>query len=340
MSTGSRPLEILGITENEEQVYGWILTHPGCTAEEISEALNLTIGKTRGVLDTIQAKGLVTQSPEQTRRHIPVSPDIAMEALALQRQNDLKRARHQIQKLQVQASLAYTETHQQHMVELITSREVERNVYEQLDRGAKEEVLTLVRPPILISNLNANFDEDQKSQRDAQRRGVRYRSIIDSNYLSMEGALPRTQRDIDAGETVRIVPTLPFKMTMVDHRTALLPMDLEHTESPCLLVRSSALLNALYALFELLWNQSTPVTLGQSGDLKIIPATDGLSRKAEDLIPHLITGMNDKSIAGAAEISMRTLRRRIGELMNHLGARSRFQAGWLAALRATKNAEN
>ena len=43
--------------------------------------------------------------------------------------------------------------------------------------------------------------------------------------------------------------------------------------------------------------------------------------------------LNDKTIAHELDISIRTLDRRVVELLKGLDARTRFQAGWLAATR-------
>jgi len=43
-------------------------------------------------------------------------------------------------------------------------------------------------------------------------------------------------------------------------------------------------------------------------------------------------GMNDKAIAHNLQISIRTLERRVADLMHSLDTRTRFQAGWAAAL--------
>jgi DNA-binding NarL/FixJ family response regulator len=45
----------------------------------------------------------------------------------------------------------------------------------------------------------------------------------------------------------------------------------------------------------------------------------------------MAAGLNDKAIAHELGISMRTLNRRISELMTQLNARSRFQIGWIAS---------
>jgi DNA-binding NarL/FixJ family response regulator len=53
----------------------------------------------------------------------------------------------------------------------------------------------------------------------------------------------------------------------------------------------------------------------------------------------LAAGLKDDAVARQLGVSKRTLDRRVQELMRNLGAWTRFQAGWLAALRLYPNLE-
>ncbi|MGH8427385.1 MAG: helix-turn-helix domain-containing protein [Gammaproteobacteria bacterium] len=332
-SNAARPLEILGVGEAEERAYRWLLTHPGAGVAEIAQALALAPSKAQRLLDTIETKGLTTHTPERPRRYLPVSPDIAMEALALRRQEDLQRARGIIRELQEQATATRRQRgggEQEQTVELITSSEAERQIVEQMSRTAQHEVVALVRPPMLVSRLDVSPEQDTYTQREAQARGVRSRSIVDAEFLALPGAVARVRGDIKTGEEVRVLPRLPFKMVLTDRRLALIPLDLEQSSSPVLLVRSSALLEALYALFEILWARAAPISVTREGELKTGNPAARLPRDAEELIPLMAAGLNDKSIAYELGISASTLNRRIGEIMRALEARTRFQIGWLA----------
>lgn len=131
---------------------------------------------------------------------------------------------------------------------------------------------------------------------------------------------------------MRSMSTLPFKMAMVDRHIAIIPLDYEGN-SPSLLVRSSALLNALHSLFELLWERAAPVSFTDSNQINLESPTSQLPRDATELVSLLAAGMNDKGIASELGISSSTFSRRIVELMKSLDARTRFQLGWLAATR-------
>jgi DNA-binding NarL/FixJ family response regulator len=120
----------------------------------------------------------------------------------------------------------------------------------------------------------------------------------------------------------------------VDRRVGLIPLSAGDQGGTILLVRSSSLLDALYELFELIWERSTPIAFTRAGKLKTEKAGAALSDAAEQVILLLAAGLNDKAIAHEAGISAMTLSRRITELMKAFDTRTRFQLGWRAALDA------
>jgi DNA-binding NarL/FixJ family response regulator len=100
-----------------------------------------------------------------------------------------------------------------------------------------------------------------------------------------------------------------------------------------LLVRSSALLDALYALFELLWQHAAPVTFTRTGELSARERDAAIDEEGENLLALLAAGLNDKTIAHKLDISLRTLKRRISTLMRSHKVRTRFQLAWALAPR-------
>lgn len=329
-SVSERPFEVLGIDGSEEGVYLWLLDNPGATLDRLGKALALSSRVAQRLLAGLESKGLVTRSRQSPRRYRAAPPDIAMEALALQRQEELQRVRGAIRQLQEQTAPA--DNGQDHLVELLTSRHAERQAFEHLQSTAKFEVQTLVRLPMLISRLDVDPDIDEQTQRDAQSRGVRYRSIVDSDYLAYPGAVRRVRAEMLAGEDVRVVSRLPLKMVVVDRRVAFIPLGVDRAQSPSLLVRSPALVNALHVLFEMLWSGAAPIALRGDIDADASMASVDLSQVLS-LMVLLAAGMDDKTIIRELNISASTLHRRMGEMMASMGARTRFQLGWSAALR-------
>jgi DNA-binding MarR family transcriptional regulator len=327
-----RPLENLDISEPEERVYSWLLNHPAASVAEVAKGLILTSGKAQRLLDSIRSKGLATHTPERPRRYIPSSPDVAIEALIQQRQKGLEDARLVAKKLQEKAEFG-RKSSPHRIIELITSHTAMAQVFDLMTRSARDEVIGLIRPPLWVTRLDLSAEDDRPSQRESQARGVSYRSIISEEMLNCPGSMENIRADIQAGEEVRVAPFLPFKAVMVDRRMALIPLNLDDADSPSLLVRSSSLMDALYALFAFLWRNAVPMRVaGNELQHESVPAE--LSNETRELVSLMAVGLNDKTIAHDLHIPMRTLTRRIAELKRELEARTRFQAGWLAAMKS------
>ena len=320
-----RPLESLGIGAAEESAYVALLDRPEATLAELSSALAWPTRKVQRLLDALQRMGLVTVAAGEPRRFVPASPDIAIEAILSRREGELRRARAEIQRLQQRATEGAGKTRQ--MIELITTHEAGLRVFEQIQHAARHELIFLQRPPILI----AGPEQPSATQVDALARGVRYRSIADQALLAIPGVVARLRLDLEAGEDVRIVSSLPLKMVMADRSVALIPLNLESPNSPSLLVRSSALLDALHSMFEILWERAAPIAVASTGTWQMGQPGTRLPPEADQLLPLLAAGLNDKAIAHELGISASTLTRRITDIMDRLDAQTRFQLGWMAA---------
>jgi sugar-specific transcriptional regulator TrmB len=325
----TRSLAAIGIDEAEERIWRFLLSRRNATVADVAGALGLPARKAQRLLDSLEAKGLATCSPERPRRYLPISPEFAVEALIRQRQEELERVRAAIPDLQEQAARNAASPAEQ-MVELITSSQAVNQIFSRLQQSIQAEVICMQRAPVLFSS----FDETDDAQKKALAKGVNVRSIADAEFLALPGAMNRVRHDMAAGEQVRVFPVLPFKMVVVDQRIGLIPLSLHEPDGPSLLVRSSALLDALCALFETLWERATPITFSVAGALKDGEAAARVPQAAARLIPLLAAGFNDKAIAHELDISPATLNRRMAELMRSLDTRTRFQAGWLAALNA------
>jgi hypothetical protein len=317
-----RPLEALGISEMEEQTYRALLANRMATAEDIARLIPLPMAQVQALLDSIESKGLATHSPERPPRYIAAPPELAVEALASRRQADIERARLTIPELKEHAGSAGPGNREQ-IVEVITNRAALSQILMQLHQTLQTEAFGFQRAPMLTD-----------ARQETMRPGTRLRSISDSSYLDLPGAVESLRFVTAMGEEARIFPTLPVKMFVADRRIGVIPLNAADPNGAILLVRPCALLDALCSLFDIIWERATPIGFSRTGQLEMGAPAPRLSEAAEQLIPLLAAGLNDKAIAHEAGISDTTLTRRVAELMKRFDARTRFQLGWSAALDA------
>lgn len=129
----------------------------------------------------------------------------------------------------------------------------------------------------------------------------------------------------EAGEQIRVLPELPTRMLVIGTTHVILPEPLGFADEPRTLTRQRGLVEALTLWFESMWERAAPVA-----DLDRVETRPDLRRF---LLQQLATGAQDEQIARRLGVSLRTVRRRVADLLAELGADSRFQAGVEAARR-------
>ena len=154
------------------------------------------------------------------------------------------------------------------------------------------------------------------------QRGRRSRAIYPVRALH-EAADTLALR-ASVGEEIRLLPQLPTRMFIIGSTHVILPEPLGFVDEPRSLVRQRGWVEAMTLWFECLWEKASPLTsASQRGgdDMRTF------------LLQQLAAGAQDEQIARRLGVSLRTVRRRVADLMSELGAESRFQAGVEAAKR-------
>lgn len=159
--------------------------------------------------------------------------------------------------------------------------------------------------------------------RDLVVAGRRSRAIYPVRVLQEAPDVVRARAE--AGEQIRVLPEVPTRMFVIGTTHAVLPEPLGFVDEPRTLVRQQGIVEALALLFEMMWDRATAV-----------PALEGTPPRPDlrrFLLQQLAAGARDDQIARHLGLSLRTVRRRVADLMSELGADSRFQAGVEAARR-------
>ncbi len=145
--------------------------------------------------------------------------------------------------------------------------------------------------------------------------GRRSRAIYPLTVLHQVPEVLRAR--MEQGEEVRVLDAMPTRLMVISPTHAVLPEPLGYADEPRLLVRQGALVAALTLLFELYWERAAPVPA--EGEVRIDERTF--------LLRQLASGAKDEQIARTLGLSLRTVRRRVADLMIELGVDTRFQAG-------------
>jgi len=149
--------------------------------------------------------------------------------------------------------------------------------------------------------------------------GRRSRAIYPARVL--EEAPHVIRERAEAGEHVRILADVPLRFAVMGSAVAVVSEDVGVPGERRLVIREEVLVGALAALFDGLWEKAMAVP-GLDGHRPIGDPSD-----ERLLLGQLAAGAKDEQIARAMGVSVRTVRRRVADVLVELGADSRFQAG-------------
>ncbi|MGN9841009.1 helix-turn-helix transcriptional regulator [Nonomuraea sp. H19] len=310
-------LGALGLGPDEEALYELLLDHSPATPDQLAAAWpRPALG---ALLASLEAKGLLTTSAGP--RYAAVAPEIALDVLLLAAERELLAARERARELEEAFQRQARERTPPAVVEVVTGRRAVEQRHAQIQRAARRQLRGLSKPPY--------FDRlgSVTAQRELLDGGVSSRMIYERDFVAGAGALRLIEEMAEAGQQARVLPSLPMKLYVVDDRLALLLLSHEPADAvAALVIHPSGLLEALIRLFDGLWQRALPLA----------PPARDQPRDDARLIALLLSGLTDEAIARQLGVGRRTAERRIAELMARLGARTRFQAGVLAALTSAR----
>jgi hypothetical protein len=126
------------------------------------------------------------------------------------------------------------------------------------------------------------------------------------------------------GEEVRITHQRVPYMAVFGEEVALVGSGSVSGAESRILLRVPALVTLVIDLFERYWEKSVPLR----------STSVGLGRNERvEILEGLMLGAKDEALARQLGVSLRTVRRRVADLMDELGATTRFQAGMEAVRR-------
>jgi DNA-binding CsgD family transcriptional regulator/sugar-specific transcriptional regulator TrmB len=321
-------LDVLGIDATAEVVYREMLAHPQEGVADLMRRLELTEQAVRAALDTLGELALVWHSPEDPQNFHVVEPHLAAEILLARERAELAAQQQRVQEAQaaaVQLKSEFTQDSVKDELHRLTGVDSVRDYLATLYDSIEDELLTFAPGG---AQTTANRRSSQPLAEDLLKRGVQMRTV----YLDSARNDPATVAHADwltaRGGRIRTVPSLPNRLIICDKKIAIVAVDSGDTSAGAVVLQTAGVVSSLYALFESIWQSAQP--MGATAQ-----PTDGQSLSPQQLeaLRLLSLGHTDDYVAARLGVSGRTARRIATKLMEHLGARSRFQAGVHAAAR-------
>ncbi|WP_326709823.1 helix-turn-helix transcriptional regulator [Streptomyces sp. NBC_01474] len=316
-------LQVLGIDSESESVYASLLTNRPVSLDDLAGITGLAPARVRMALRRLQSSGLAGRRPGRPVTYVAIDPEVALDGLLLRRQEELHKARVRAGEFSERFRRAAATRDPAEVIEIVTGAASVLQRSEQLMRNVRHQLRVFDKPPYLDGR------DPNQPELDLLSHGVIIRGVYDADSIDVPGRQELVRMWTEAGEQARVLADVPTKMALVDDRLALMPLRAGAGPDPSpsfVILHRSAVLDALSALFEALWVVAQPLHPQGSDD-----DSQALSEEDRLLISLLTAGLPDEAIARQADLSYRTLQRRMHVLMERAGASTRFQLGIHAA---------
>jgi DNA-binding CsgD family transcriptional regulator/DNA-binding MarR family transcriptional regulator len=321
--------ETVGIPETEAQVYEALIPQGHSTVEGIAVRTGLTAPRIIRALNSLIDRGLVNKTPGRPARYFALAPSLAGSVLIAKREYELGRLQKHLNKLDeaFQAELS-TDRPPEHIEKVEGAPKIWR-AFVRIQRAARREVTAFDKPPYFVPpGEHGDEGPNLEERRFLEAGTVGYRVVYDQESVAMPGRLANILDGIRRGERARVGSSLPAKLVIADKRIAIVSSTADFHGSVAYVIHPSSLLDLACGLFEATWDRAVPLNRTESRDGE--PALDHRDRQ---LLGLLASGATDAVIARSFGWSIRTVQRHLHELMERVGARTRFQAGMEAVRR-------
>jgi len=296
---------------------------------DIAQQLGLSQDQVHEGLDELARASLVRSSFEDPKALRAVPPQVGLAALIASEEQELSERREQLatSKLALERVIDEydNETRKRPYggVEHLVGIDSIRSRIESLAADCRQEIMGFAPDgPQTLENMDASKPVDSATL----GRGLRMRSIFLESIRRDSASMAYLRWLTAQGAEVRTQATLPNRMIIYDRRIAVLPIDPDKSSVGALVMRGAGVVTALCELFEQMWSAALPLDHGRP-----LEAPE-LSPQEQAVLRLLAQGCTDEVIARRLGISVRTSRRITASLLVRLDARSRFQAGFQAAL--------
>ncbi|MFJ2707685.1 LuxR C-terminal-related transcriptional regulator [Streptomyces sp. NPDC087428] len=318
---------LIGQDELCIEVYRLVITRPGWDVAEIARHLRVPKPDVLEKMDRLAELSMLLPSKE-TKNAVVIDPEVSLASYIHQRERQIHS--QQVELASVRAATARLAAahasgrahHSSLGLERLEGIDEVRARLTELARNATGELLAFMPGGAQSEEaLQASRPLDEASL----AAGVAVRTIYLDSVRNDRATIQYAHWLSELGGETRTLPSLPLRMLIADEAVALVPIDPENSRAGAVVMQAPGVVTALVALFHLLWERATPLGAPHP------PASDAPTSQEMALLQLLAQGQTDEVVSRKMGLSLRTTRRMMASVSAKLGARSRFEAGILAA---------
>ncbi|WP_307126378.1 helix-turn-helix transcriptional regulator [Streptomyces sp. B1I3] len=317
----------LRLKSMDSGVYGCVLDGAAVDLPSLSEALGITVQEAAESLERLSELGLVHQEDVGCPLYSPVGPESAALVTLLPLETELRRrteliahARRDLESLVPVYHDSSAWRQRMKGVQVLGRLQDVRNVLAEHAANCRDEVLT-AQPG--GGRRTEVLEEAVERDENMLCSGVRMRTLYQHSARFSPPTAAYVERITLQGGEVRTTSAEFMRLIVFDRRVAVISQ--AGNSLGAVVVEEPSVVDFAVQAFEHVWFNAEP--------FEVDVRREHIESVSEDvdkaLLRLLASGMDDAAIARRLGVSLRTCQRRVSRILDSLGARSRFQAGFL-----------
>ncbi|GAA2484779.1 MULTISPECIES: helix-turn-helix domain-containing protein [Actinomycetes] len=318
---------VRGLVDADTAVYSWVLEHRRADTAAIAAATGTDEQEAARSVERLLAARLLHVVPDDPRVVFAVAPETATAQLAAPVEAEIRERQGRLAEIRRELDRFSASYHRSHSptaaMELLENVEDVRGMLNHASDRCRREVLS--SQPGGGSRVPEAMQEALTRDKAMLERGIQLRTLYHHTarfngpsqvYVTAASAL---------GGQYRTAHELFGRLIVFDRELAFIPV--QDGSWGAIVIREPSTVSYLCEIFEQTWDRATPFADAATQGLEEV------SREIHTTIVRLLAaGHKDEAIARRLGMSLRTARRHIADIMEELGAASRFQAGCQAAV--------
>lgn len=318
----------LGLDVGADQLYRFLLRHAGGRLDDLVHTTGRTPATLERDLAPLRTAGLV----EVARGHVaPADPGDVLPRLIAEETRRLDQLERRLQALHEAVPVLRAE-HERPVEapavplvgEVLDGDGLAMACTTLIEQGAGP--LRWLRPVVDTDRADDPVVQAiEQAVRAAVGRGRRSQAVYPVRTLQQAPEELRARAAY--GEEVRVIAAVPSRLEILGDAGVVLPVAWGAETGSRTVVRGPGLVRLAELAFRGLWERALPIP-----GLELRHA-DRRARERTLLLEQLAAGAKDEQVARVLGVGLRTVRRRVAEVMEELAVQTRFQAGMEAVRR-------
>ncbi len=250
-------LRSFGLSRYEAEVYDALVRVEKAKVQDLARMISVPRPQIYVALGKLMDKGMCSERRGKVSYYSAVAPDVAFQDILREQEEALRDRTEGMKKLAEAFERLEKEDVPDDFVRVLKGRQI-KEFMDRLAQEARDEVLVFFKSA--QEQSAKSLEGAVKLEANLLKRGVRIRCLYEQEGIRNPKVVPLLERLLKCGEEGRVVRSVPMNMSTFDDRATLFTLTSEKDRVTVFVFSHPALVAAMKASFEFLWQKGRDLT--------------------------------------------------------------------------------